>query len=70
MLFYDANGQKEEPAIEYHMDQPDVIHYKDIHVGIQESFPVITKERILDYLSCCDKTYDPKCEELYKERWE
>ena len=51
------------------MSLPPTTAFKDLHAGMKDSLPLITKRRIQEDLSQFGKQLDDKVEELYKERW-
>ena len=51
------------------MSLPPATAYKDLHAGMKDSLPNITKGRIQDYLGQFRKLLDHKVQDLYNERW-
>lgn len=68
LVFSDIHGRKDEPEPEYHMDLPNYLEYKDLHEGLRGDFPSMSIRGMTDYLETCEKSFDSKCEDLYKER--
>eukprot|EP00914_Ancora_sagittata_P028955 GHVO01057168.1.p1 GENE.GHVO01057168.1~~GHVO01057168.1.p1 ORF type:complete len:491 (-),score=62.76 GHVO01057168.1:1035-2507(-) len=69
LLFSDAAGPQPEPEPEFHMDVPEMTSYKDLHSGMQDSFPQVSKGRVEDFFGSCSKPWDAKFEDLYKETY-
>ena len=57
-----------DPMPEFNMVLPATDSYKDLHGGMVSQFPVVTIERLQEYLDQYDKKRDAKTKLMYSER--
>ncbi|KAG1714000.1 hypothetical protein GQR58_001851 [Nymphon striatum] len=65
--FLDATDQIDTVDAQFSMDIPETSQFKDLHGGMVDSFPALTLDRIVDYLSQFDKKLEDKSKAMYKE---
>ncbi|KAL3857214.1 hypothetical protein ACJMK2_011906 [Sinanodonta woodiana] len=67
--FYDTIYACGTTEPEFKMDVPCQNKYKDAHVGMTGNFPQFTMKRLTEYLSLYCRDFDPKCKDMYEERY-
>ena len=64
----DVNNIQQDIIDEYEMTVPDASSYKDIHLGMKDSIPIVDQKRIDIFLRQYDKGFDKKRRDFYNER--
>ena len=57
-----------EPDREFTMTLPNKTSYKDIHGGMKDTFPNVSRARVDEYLAQFDKKLEAKIKDMYNER--
>ena len=70
LLYHDMNSATSSvPEKEFHMSLPNYSLYSDLHAGVHHTFPPVSSNRLVEFLASCEKKFDSKIEDLYKERY-